>query len=281
LLFFKYQSYLNKIYDINYINGGIIMKKKIICFSAVIVGILIVLGSLSPAVCSKDIDTVTIEVNRYNLRNPTTIRTEVNAEEAQEIKQILIDLNEAIENNDEAAISQYEEILNEKGIFGEQRQEFISQNTFSEKMRGMKQTLSAEITNRLCYFNAVGNGSIFFTLAVRFIEVMQEIIDNATSVIEALVLLLVLLPFFAIIYLGTHLIPFRILMPIGIVGMDKGKMFSLGLNGFKRVVIESGDDPLFVNLTWFTGATVNIIGSGSLGGFLFVSGFAAGVEETV
>ncbi|OGS40104.1 MAG: hypothetical protein A3K77_07755 [Euryarchaeota archaeon RBG_13_31_8] len=255
------------------------MKKKIICLSAIIVGMLIVLGSLSPVVCSKDLDTVTIEVNRYNVKNPCTIRTEVGVEEAQEIKQILINLNEAIENNDEAAISQYEAILNEKGIFGEQRQEFFSQKTFSEKIK-QKQTLSAEITNKLCYFNAVGTGGIFFPMAVKFIEAMQEIIDNASSVIEALVLLLVLLPFFAIIYLFTHLIPFRILMQLGIVSMQEGKMFSLGLNGFKRVVVENGSDAYNVNLTWFTGATVNFIGSGELGGFLFVSGFAGGVKET-
>ena len=253
------------------------MKKKIICVSAVIVGMLIVLGSLSPAVCSKDLDTVTIEVNRYNIKNPSTIHTEVSVEEAQEIKQILINLNEAIENNDEAAISQYEAILNEKGIFGEQRQEFFSQKTFSEKLK-QKQSLGAEITNKLCYFNAVGTGGIFFTLAVRFLEVIQAAIGNASSIIEAFVLLLVLLPFFVIIYFFTHLIPFRILMPIGIVSMQNGSMSSLGLQGFKRVKVVN--ESYNVNVSWFTGATVNFIGSEELGGFLFVSGFAAAVDET-
>jgi uncharacterized membrane protein len=260
------------------------MKKKIICLSAIIVGILIVLGSLSTAVCSKDLETVTIETNLYYGKRSNKISTEVSVEEALVIKQLLINLNQAIETNDEEAIAKYETILNEKGIFGEKRQEFISKNTFSENMnlnkysKYLKQSAGDNISNTLCYFNAIGTGGIFFTLAVRFIEAMQEIIDNASTVIEVFVLLLVLLPFLAIIYLFTHLIPFRILMPIGIVSIVNGSMSSLGLQGYKRVVV--GAEDYTVNISWFTGATVNFIGSGSLAGFLFVSGFAGGVKET-
>jgi len=260
------------------------MKKKIVCVSAIIVGILIVLGSLSPAVCSKDIENVTIQVNRYYGKNSDPIYTDVSIEEAQEIKQILINLNMAIENNDEAAISQYETILNEKGIFGEERQEFFSQKAFSEKMdqnkysKYLKQSAGDNISNTLCYYNAIGTGGIFFMLAMKFVEAMKTILENASSFIEAFVLLLVLLPFFVIIYLLTHLIPFRILMPYGTVVLKNGSMSTLGLQGFKRVVV--GDEYYQVNVSWFTGITLNFIGGESLAGFLFMSGIAAKVKET-
>jgi hypothetical protein len=115
-------------------------------------------------------------------------------------------------------------------------------------------------------------------LAMKFVEAMEAVIDNATSVIEAFVLLLVLLPFFVIIYLLTHLIPFRILMPYGAVTLKNGSMSSVGLQGFKRVVV--GDEYYTVNVSWFTGITLNFIGPETLAGFLFMSGVAAEVKET-
>ena len=260
------------------------MKKKIICISAIIAGILIVLGSITPAVCSKDLQPVTIQVNRYYGKNFSTINTDVSVEEAEEIKQILINLNAAIENNDEAAISQYEKILNDKGIFGKEPQEFFSQKTFSEKMdlnkylKYQKQSADDNISNTLCFYNAIGTGGIFFMLALKFVEAMETILENVSSFIEAFILLLVLIPFFVIIYLLTHLIPFRILMPYGTVVLKNGSMSTLGLQGFKRVVV--GDEYYQVNVSWFTGITLNFIGGETLAGFLFMSGIAAVVKET-
>lgn len=262
------------------------MNKKIISLSAIIIGILIILGSLSPAVCSKDIEPVTIVVNRYLGKNSGTIYTDVSVEEAEEIKQILINLNTAIENNDEAEISNYEKILNDKGIFGNERQSFYSQRTLSEKInlnkyliysKYQKQSAGDNISNTLCYFNAIGTGCIFFTIALKFIEAIDAIINNASTFIEKFVLLIVLLPFFVLIYLFTHLIPFRILMPDAVVTIKNGSMSTLGLQGFKRVVV--GDDPYTVNVSWFTGITINFIGKESLSGFLFMSGIAGGVKE--
>ena len=261
------------------------MTKKIICVSAIIIGILIVLGSLSPAVCSKDIEPVKIQVNRYYGKNSSTIYTDVSIEEEEEIKQMLINLNIAIENNDDAAISQYEKILNDKGIFGDEYQQFFSQKTFSEKInlnkysKYLKQSAGDNISNTLCYYNAIGTGGIFFMLALKFVEAMKTILENVSSFIEAFILLLVLIPFFVIIYLLTHLIPFRILMPYGTVVLKNGSMSTLGLQGFKRVVV--GDEYYQVNVSWFTGITLNFIGKESLAGFLFMSGIAVEVKETV
>lgn len=260
------------------------MNKKTISLGAVIVGFLIVLGSISPSVCSKDLQQVTIQVNRYYGINSRTIYTDVTVEEAGEIKQILINLNAAIENNDEAAISQYEKLLNDKGIFGEEYQKFYSQKTFSDKMnlnkysKYLKQSADDNISNTLCFFNAVGTGGIIFTIALKFLEAMKAAINNASSFLEAFVLLIVLLPIFMVIYLLTHLIPFRILMPNAIVLLKNGTMTSTGLEGFKRVFV--GDEYYGANVSWFSGITINFIGSESLEGFLFMSGEALRVKET-
>lgn len=263
------------------------MKRKILCLSTAVIGMLIILGSLSPSICSKDIDTVTIQVNRYYGINSDPIITKLSYNEAKEIKEILIELNKAIENNDENAISMYESMLNQKGIFGNEYQKFYSQKTISEKMKYSrfsnlldltKEKLEDNISNKLCYFNAIGTGGIFFQLAVKFIEAMRKVLENASNFVEALVLLLILLPLFVVIYFLTHLIPFRILMPIGVISMKNGSMSSLGLEGFKRVVV--GDEYYTVNVSYFTGLTINFFGSEDLSGFLFASGIAFEVKET-
>ncbi len=263
------------------------MNGKILCIGTILVATLIVLGSLSPHVYSKEIDNVIVEVNRYYGRKSEPIYTELSYDEAVELKEILIQLNVAIENNDEDAISQYEKTLNEKGIFGSQRQEFFSQNTFSEKMdlnkysvypRYLKQKSGDNISNNLCYFNAIGKGGIFFMLAIKFLDAIKAVLNNASSFIEAFVILIALLPLFVLIYLLTHLIPFRILMPVGVVSMQDGRMSSLGLQGFKRVIVDN--ETYNVNISGFTGLTINFIGSESLAGFLFVSGIAMEVKET-
>jgi hypothetical protein len=225
-------------------------------------------------------------VNRYYGKNLGTIYTNVSVEEAEEIKQILINLNKAIENNDEEAISNYEKILNDKGIFGNEYQSFYSQKTISEKInlnkylvysKYQKQSAGDNISNTLCYFNTIGTGGIIFTVALRFLESMVSIINNASTFIEKFVLILVLLPIFIMIYLLTHLIPFRILMPDPLVVIKNGSMSSLGLQGFKRVVV--GDNLYTVNVSWFTGITINFIRKESLAGFLFMSGIAVRVKE--
>jgi hypothetical protein len=266
------------------------MKRKIVFFST-IVAILLVLGGLSPTICSKDLviasgnETVTIEVNRYYGKNSEEILTEISYEDAEEIKEILVNLNEAIVNNDEEAISQYESILNEKGIFGNNYQDFFSYNTFSEMMDKSKCSQftryfginnNDNISNYMCYFNAIGKGTMLFTLGLTLWEAIVRAVQNASSPLAGLIIFLALFPFLVLIMIFTHLIPFRILMPRGAITMQNGTISSLGLMGFKRVVV--GTDPVDVNLSWFTGLTINFpFGENP---FLFVSGVALEVKET-
>ncbi len=267
--------------------------KKVLIFSA-LVAILIILGGLSPSICSKDIEPVQIsqnseiipvEVNRYYGQQSETILSELSYEEAEELREILTLLNEAIKNNDEDAIDQYEKVLNEKGIFGDNYQEFFSHNTYNEMMKTFRFHKLAKylgilnndnVSNLLCYFNAIGNGTIVFALGVRVYEAIVRIVENQTSIIAALILFIALLPLLAMVMLFTSLIPFRILMAEGIVVMFNGKISSIGLQGRKKLIVE-GDD-IAVNISWFTGITLNLMFTENR--FTFVSGIALKVEES-
>jgi len=265
------------------------MKGKIVILS-IIAAMLVVVGGLSPVVCSKDLksfsnESQTIEVNIYDGKHSEPIYTELPSTEVEEIKQILTQLNEAIENNDEEAISQYEAVLNEKGIFGDKYQEFFSIDKYTEMMdesnllKRVRNTNKDDISNYMCYFNAIGKGILFFTLGIKMIEAIQRAIDNASSFLEGLILLLALLPFFVMIHLFTILIPFRILMPLGVVSMQEGKISSLGLNGLKQLEVADTESVL-VNISWFTGITLSIPGTETTDQFVFVSGIAVEVYET-
>lgn len=266
------------------------MKKKVILLSTVL-AVLVVLGGLSSPVTSKDLkiaqrsDTVTVEVNRYYGKGSSPILTELSYEEAEELKEILINLEEAIENNDEEAIDQYETILNERGLFGNNYQEFYSNNEFTEMME--KSGLSKyqkyfgskngdNISNTMCYFHATGQGLMLFTLGVKIAEAIIRIVNNASSWLAGIILLLAFLPFLVLTMLVTHLIPFRILMPIGVINMDQGTITSIGLQGVKSLVVDT--EPVNVNISWFTGITFNIPLTETP--FLFVSGVALDVRPT-
>lgn len=228
---------------------------------------------------------VTIEVNKYLGEKPEQILMEVSEEEAREIEQLLFELHDAIERNDKASISKYENILNKRGIFGDEYYEFYSQDEFlemvetpenSELVKRFDQAQGDDISNYVCYYHAAGKGTMVFTLGLRVLQAIIEAVNNASSFLEALILLIALMPFYVLIALMTHLIPFRILLPIGVILMESGKMFSLGLSGFKSVTVEG--EPYNVNISWFTGLTVNIPFSENP--FLFVSGVAFKVEES-
>lgn len=266
------------------------MKRKTIILS-LIMATVVILAGLSSVVGSSDIEalvenaTVTIEVNKYLGKKPEQILTEVSEEEAKEIEQLLLGLYDAIERNDKTAISKYQNTLNKKGIFGDKHYEFYSQDEFLEMVDTSKNSQlfnrldkiqGDNISNYVCYYHAAGKGMMIFTLGLRVLQAIIEAVNNAESFLEALIILLALLPFYVLIALMTHLIPFRILLPIGVIMMESGKMFSLGLSGFKSVTVE--DEPYNVNISWFTGLTVNIPFSENP--FLFVSGVAFEVKES-
>ncbi|KYK24466.1 hypothetical protein AYK24_06165 [Thermoplasmatales archaeon SG8-52-4] len=266
------------------------MRKKVIIISALI-SALIILSGLSTTICAVDIEkiqqneAIKVEVNQYLGGTPNTIISELDYEEAQIIREILISLNTAIENNDEAAISQYEKILNDKGIFGEKYQEFLSYDAYNEKMDFAKYSRYTKfledrngdnISNQLCYFNAIGQGILLTSITLRLWEAIVRAAENASSPLAGIIILLALLPFLALVVVLTNLIPFRILMAQGALTLRNGTISSLGLLGSKKVTV--GPEGIDVNFSWFTGITINIPFTEN--SFLFVSGFALDVKET-
>ena len=258
------------------------MKGKILGIGTILVTTIIVLGSLSPSVYSKEIDSVIVEVNRYYGRRSEPIYTEMSYEDAEELKEILLQLSIAIENNDEEAISQYEKILNEKGIFGKNHQEFFSNNEYEKTMektelekftRYFGSKNGDNVSKYMCYFNAIGRqGLMLWWYGLKVWNGIIDAIKNVSNPLAALILFIALLPFLVLILFLTGLLPFRILSPSGVIALKNGTVSSLGLNGFKRLSV--GDDPVDVNVSWFTGVTINIPTS-----FIFVSGIALEVKQ--
>ena len=269
------------------------MKRKIFLIS-IFAAVLVILAALSPSIISKDIENlkstemINVEVNRYFGRNPEKIINEMTLEEAENLKEILINLHEAIEKSDEEAIQIYEEQLNDMNLFGENYQEFHSSKNFDKLvkkykpdnlLRLLKFKNGDDLSNLFCFINAIGKGILVSAIGLAVWEAVRKIINNASSIIEAFVLLIIFLPLALVVILLTSLIPFRILMPRGAIVMDEGSILSVGLKGFKNLKVTENT---VANISWFTGLSINIPGNNETGrdAFCFISGFAAEISPS-
>ena len=265
------------------------MKKKIIILSAAVC-ILLLLTGITPALATNNTDSftmrnsfVTIEVNHYLGKHKQQTFTTVPVEEAEEIRQYLVALSDAQERNDHAAITYYESLLTEKGILDEKYQQLCLKNK-ENILLGKRNTASSftsladeNISNRLCFFSAHGEGIVAWWLALKIWEGIVRLIKNQTSALAALILLLIFLPYFVLAVVLTSLIPFRILTPIGALSLKNGTISCLGLDGFQRVTV--GEDTYGVNLTGFTGISINVPPINNRTAFLFMSGFVLKAEK--
>jgi hypothetical protein len=269
------------------------MKKKVIIISTIIAAI-IVLGSCSYSITASNLErinsteTVKIEVNQY-LGNPyNTIETEVNINEAEEIREILINLNKAITSNDKKAIEFYEKEINSKGIFENDYQEFYSNEEYNQILKSNKRAKlinflgsknGDDLSNIMCYFNAIGSGLFVSYLGALALDFFLQLMSNATSFIEMFVIFIVFFPLVALVVVLTGFIPIRILMPRGNVWMESGRMSTIGLNGVKRLTVDN--DSVTVNLSFFTGLSISIPGNEDSGRdpFVFASGIAIRVQQ--
>ena len=264
------------------------MKKKLITISLLIAIVLVCTG-FSPALASPKNTSleiqntlVPIEVNYLLGRQHKQTRTFVSESEAEEIRQYLIELRTALEQNDQQAIKKYEILLKEKGIFTDDNQNIllnIDRVTLLQKR--MQPTIFTSqagdnISNNLCYFNAIGEGLVAWWLAIQVWEGIVNMIKNQSSAIAAIILLLIFLPFFVLTMLITNLIPFRILAPAGVLAVKNGTVSAIGLNGAQKVTV--GPEGYGVNLSGFTGITINIAPINNRSSFLFVSGIALKAE---
>jgi hypothetical protein len=257
------------------------MKKKMIVVSSLCV-IVVVLAGFTPALASKPVTptvspTVPIEVTRYQGMNPVQTVAGVSPADAWQIEQCLIELYNAQQRNDRPTISRCITTLKNKGItIGTQDQALLSPRkiSFPGFPRG---TAGDNISNSICFFSAIGQGMLYGTLATKVIQAIAKAIQNQTNPIGAIILLILMLPLILTVILINDLIPFRIMMPAGALVLSNGTVFSIGLLGVKRMKVNATQ--IGVNLSWFTGLTINIPPlKNESKPFTFVSGFAAKVE---
>jgi len=264
------------------------MDKKIAIIS-VFAAVIILLMGFTPALASNKnnlpvikTDLVTIEVNHYLGRYTEQTRTTVTTSEAEEIQFYLTELFKAQERSDYQAISKYESLLRKKGIFEQHYQKIFSKNAVQSLFETIHRpfpvisTAGENISNRLCYFNAIGEGIVLWWLGLQVLEGIVKILKNASNFLEAFILLLIFLPFLVLTLVFSNLIPFRILAPTGALALKNGMISCLGLNGFQRRMV--GAESYGVNLSWFTGITINFLPSNNRTAFLFVSGMALKAE---
>ncbi|HDO19874.1 MAG TPA: hypothetical protein ENG74_04015 [Thermoplasmatales archaeon] len=253
------------------------MNKKLMGFG---VSLLFILTIFSPAVTSRSLDhqeSVTVEVNKIGIRGIKKVLTKLSYDEACKLRELLIRLDEALSAGNLRAVRKYESEINGLGIFGDGYQKIPVPMAISSTAVDVEDD---NISNTLCYFHAAGRGTIYFTFTLKLVEMIKQVVKNATSLIGALAVIIAMIAIFAPIIILTYIVPFRIAMPVGMVRVENGSVSSFGTRGYKKVEVEE-NETFDVNISWFTGITINIAfnKSNESGNFLFVSGFALAVEE--
>ena len=267
-----------------------IRKTTIFCTLA---SMMILFTCLYPAVISTEQiekeKTITVETNLITGLFPQKTTMEMTESEIKELRQILNDLYEAIDNNNQESVEKYQGILVEKGVLNQKHLNFLKINNNNEAPVNS----SYDISNEACLFKAVGSGFIAMPLETSVLEwIVKEASEEGGLGGIILVVLLSIL-FYIPVMLVTHLIPFRIGMLSASIQLSNGDMSSTGLKGRKTVEVNQSDIPARANLTFFTGITIGIppisLGNttatyesneeNSEDGFLFVYGWAAKVEN--
>ncbi|MCD6237064.1 MAG: hypothetical protein J7K13_03825 [Thermoplasmata archaeon] len=252
------------------------MNKKLMGFG---VSLLFILTIFSPVVSSRSLDhqkSVTVEVNKIGISGIKKVLTKISYDEACKLRELLIRLDEALSAGNLRAVRKYESEINGLGIFGDGYQKIPVPMAVSSTA-----VEDDNISNTLCYFHAAGRGTIYFTFALKLVEMIKQAVKNATSLIGALAVIIAMIAIFAPIIILTYIVPFRIAMPVGMVRVENGSVSSFGTMGYKKVEVKE-NETFDVNISWFTGITINIpfhSQDNESGNFLFVSGFALSVEE--
>jgi hypothetical protein len=263
------------------------MNKKIIMFS-ISSTILLILISFAPIVISQNYDfekTIKVQIKKFS---DTTIEDDsinLDYESAVELKNVLEELNKAIEERNYQKISEYEEILKDKGIIDrnykiplasdKENTKTLDDKNLPASIKKIQKILENDEEgkyNALCYVHATGQGTLIFTigliLGILFFVLLSKFGFGVISV---------LIPFYIMVMVATHVIPLRIMLPIGSVSLKQGSISSIGLGGYGKLTTDNNS--IQTTLVGFTGLTIHIPFGDSeesdLGGFLFVSGFSA------
>jgi hypothetical protein len=260
------------------------MTKKYLMIVSCFCITVLALAGCTPALASQPIPTtkttVPIEVTRYAGKNPESTITSVSPADAWQIQQCLIELYNAQQRNDRATITRCVAMLNSKGItIRAQDQAYLTPERvlrFYGQAIG-RTGLMDDVTNQACLFTAIGEGMLFGAFALKIIQAVSEVIKNQTTFLGALIMLIIMLPFLLFAVLINAIIPIRILMPVGTLVLSNGTVRTIGTQGAKTLKVNATQ--IEVNVSWFTGLTINIPKlSNESKPFCFVAGFAGKVE---
>ncbi len=108
---------------------------------------------------------------------------------------------------------------------------------------------------------------MIFTIGVLLMVPIMLIIAQAPELLGLVMIICVA------IMLATHVIPFRVGLPIGILTMSGGSVSAIGLSGAQHMDIPANSSAQ-ITVGGFSGITINIPGMEDSEGFLFVSGFS-------
>lgn len=247
---------------------------KISISSIILAGCILLIPLGSPLVYSEQVNPqegFPIETFVHSEAGGKKQTTYLSSSELVELRQLLILLDEALTKKDSAEIQRYEAILKSKAVIPEsyrfERTKPVGEPRYLKAYQRLFPLTGDDLANSLCYVHATGTGLLVFTIGVLLIIPTLLLIS-----IFGFDVLKVLLPVLLVIMLVTHLIPFRVLLPIGVIILEEGRVSTVGSAGSQQITVEAPS--VQVNLLGFTGITINIPSTNMTQGFLFVSGFS-------
>jgi hypothetical protein len=255
-------------------SGGKSYMKKTLVSIGILAVCIILIPIASPLVYSHAVTqqkTIPIEtlVNSETGRRMHT--TCLSSSEVEELRQVLIMLDDALAKKDSREILYYETMLKSKGIIPATYHFETTKPFLEPRYQTIRQHLLSApedtISNSMCYVHATGTGLLVFTIGV--LLVLPVILLVTYFGLEILTLLL---PLLILLLIATHMIPFRVLLPVGVIILEEGSISAVGSAGSQQITVDAPS--VQVNLIGFTGITINIPSSNLTQGFLFVSGFS-------
>ena len=240
------------------------MTEKIKILSTFIVAVIIILTVFLTVAYSKNELKKTVTVEIYNVRIFSIKKKEIEMSvgKVNELKQALTELSDAIDKGDVENIENLEKRIASLGV------------VLDSLYPGLT-SQGDNISNHLCYFQAIGSGDVILSIIFTIIEKINERLKNVSSFAEALAVIIAMIILYMPLIIIAYLIPFKIFAPMIEVRMTSGRMRTIGVEGSKSIKVD--ENPLSVEVKGFTGIVINIPQDNE--SFFFVSGLAASVSE--
>ena len=258
-----------------------VMSKKNKTYIGIFTIILTLSINLSPIVNSNAINqqkTIFIETTISNEHTRNTIITETTRNHAEEIKQILVNLHDALNKNDRQKIIRYETQLYSKGILNHQNKKFFSnQNIMNLLIKTKNEALLEKIkdipykatdtiiNNSFCITNIIGTGNVYVSglgLTIAFILLIRA---GGSSLLQFI------FPIYMALAAMSSFIPCRAFLPYASITLNKGSISTLGI--LKGHQTKNINESTQVDLSGFSGLSINIPFPDLSTSFIFYCGF--------